>query len=242
VAAPGDGTTAGGRSPSSTLRGLKRRSPVLYWRLRNAASLLRWSADRLLGRGENEAYDAGFYDAHQAGDWAGLARTILEFAPATRVVDVGCGDGNLLSALREVDPVLELLGLEGSRSAVRRARQRQLRVEPCDLAARRSGWLELEAFRPELAISLEVGEHIPPWRAGSFVKLLAIAPQVVFSAATPLQGGVLHLNEQPAEYWIRRFEKQAMRLSPANAEFRSAVAQLPIAPWYRDNVMLFIRA
>jgi SAM-dependent methyltransferase len=227
---------------ADSLRNLKYRFPKTYWRARSAISLMQWAAGRLAGSRERRAYGEEFYAAHQEGDWMGLARAILSFAPARRIVDIGCGDGNLLVGLAAVDPAIQLLGLEGSPHAVARARSRNLDVRACDLSRRGAGTGEIESFGPELAISLEVAEHLPPWRASGFVKLLSHAPRVVFSAAAPLQGGTLHLNEQPPEYWIRRFRRYGMRLSPVDGEFRATVAALEIAPWYKNNVHLFERA
>ena len=71
----------------------------------------------------------------------------------------------------------------------------------------------------DLAISLEVGEHLPPACEETLVASLArIAPVVLFSAAVPQQGGNDHLNEQRPGYcptfsraWVRddRFRQTA---------------------------------
>jgi hypothetical protein len=51
--------------------------------------------------------------------------------------------------------------------------------------------------RFDLAMSVEVAEHLAPATADGFVTLLtALAPVVLFSAAIPGQGGVEHVNEQ----------------------------------------------
>jgi hypothetical protein len=58
--------------------------------------------------------------------------------------------------------------------------------------------LPLHAGRTfDLALSLELAEHLPPECAGVLVDSLArLAPAVVFSAAVPFQGGVGHVNER----------------------------------------------
>ncbi len=57
----------------------------------------------------------------------------------------------------------------------------------------------------ELALCLEVAEHIPEEFAEAFLKNLAsFSDRLVMSAAPPGQGGRHHVNEQPRRYWARK--------------------------------------
>jgi hypothetical protein len=40
----------------------------------------------------------------------------------------------------------------------------------------------------DLAVCLEVAEHIPAWHSGKLLTILAGAPRLIFSAAQPNQG------------------------------------------------------
>ena len=61
----------------------------------------------------------------------------------------------------------------------------------------------------DLAISIEVAEHLPPELGERLVDVCTKSAQlVVFSAAVPGQGGQGHVNEQPPEYWRDRFERR----------------------------------
>jgi hypothetical protein len=99
--------------------------------------------------------------------------------------------------------------------------------------------LELER-RFDLAISLEVAEHLPPECADAFVRtLVGLAPVVLFSAAVPGQGGTLHLNEQWPSYWAGKFEMQGYRcLDVLRDEFWG---NDEVAWWYQQNMLLFVR-
>jgi hypothetical protein len=92
----------------------------------------------------------------------------------------------------------------------------------------------------DLAICLEVAEHLRKQSATRLVADLAsLAPVVVFSAAVPGQGGLHHVNEQWPSYWAALF-----------AGHGYAVAD-PIRPviwdddsvewWYRQNVLVYSR-
>jgi hypothetical protein len=92
-----------------------------------------------------------------------------------------------------------------------------------------------------LAVSLETVEHLPPWHSGKLLRLVCVAPTVVFSAAQPGQGGTLHVNERPVEHWVRRFRRLGYALSADNDAFHAEVRALDLPPWYAANVNLFVR-
>jgi 2-polyprenyl-3-methyl-5-hydroxy-6-metoxy-1,4-benzoquinol methylase len=178
--------------------------PAVRYRMRNAIATARWVAieagHKLFTR--RESYNAAFWDAYGTGDWMGLAQTLLRYCPVQSIVDVGCGDGRLLEALGASRP-LHLSGLDGSRAALTRAEARGLPVSYSNLAV----WnrpavanLSRRIAGFDLAVSLETAEHLPFWCAGGFVRALAEAPAVIFSAAHPNQLGTLHMNEQPFSY------------------------------------------
>src|SRR4051794_37590040 len=116
------------------------------------------------------------------------------------VVDVGCGTGDWLRELSAVTDC-EILGLDGD-------------YVPSEYLAIPAGsFVATDISRPirldrrfDLAMSLEVAEHLPADRAAGFVQdLTLLAPAVLFSAAIPFQGGVEHVNEQPQSYWTKLF-------------------------------------
>lgn len=230
---------------SSPLRRLldrvKGRHPALYWRTRNAGALAAWYADRARPAA-GSPYDDRFWDGAEVGDWDGFARTLLHRFPVRSVLDVGCGGGRLLEALRSVDPTLRLKGVDASAPALQRARRRGLDVQPLDLVRLRAADVPSAAQALgdfDLVVCLEVAEHFPAWHAPKLLALLTRFPAIVFSAAHPLQGGVLHVNEQPPEYWIRRFAERGFPLSARDGDLRAAVAALDLPPWYAANVHAF---
>jgi len=66
---------------------------------------------------------------------------------------------------------------------------------------------------------------------------------VVFSAARPGQGGSDHVNEQPPEYWITRFEQNGFVCDHERTErWRAAWAKRGVRWWYCQNLLVFVRA
>ena len=92
----------------------------------------------------------------------------------------------------------------------------------------------------DLAISLEVAEHLPPEFAGRFVdSLTGLSDVILFSAAIPQQGGRNHFNEQWPDYWARLFQSRGYAVLDV---LRTRIWGDPDIPyWYRQNVLLFVR-
>jgi hypothetical protein len=90
----------------------------------------------------------------------------------------------------------------------------------------------------DLVQSLEVAEHLPETAADQFVdSLVRHGRLVLFSAATPGQGGENHINEQPWEYWREKFFKRDFELFDF---FRPRLtSNRAVYIWYRHNTFLF---
>jgi hypothetical protein len=63
--------------------------------------------------------------------------------------------------------------------------------------------------KSDLAICLEVAEHLSADRGQSLIEdLCALAHVVLFSAAVPRQGGTKHINERWQSYWAAQFRER----------------------------------
>jgi hypothetical protein len=134
-----------------------------------------------------------------------------EFPDARAWADVGAGTGAFAAEVKRSG--LDVEACEHGRPGRRRARRQGVDSKPFDLAkvppAQLSGPFDL-------AYCFEVAEHVPPGLGNQLVGFLAgLAPIVVFTAAPPGQGGIGHINEQPAPYWIERFEAEEKTFDPA---------------------------
>jgi SAM-dependent methyltransferase len=128
---------------------------------------------------------------------------VLRMFEPTSVIDIGCGVGTWLSVLRELG-VGRTVGVDGSY-----VDREQLLIDDGSFHSHDlSRPLRLEQGF-DMAMSLEVAEHISGSSANTFVESLTkLAPLVLFSAAIPHQGGDNHVNEQWPEYWIERFAQR----------------------------------
>jgi len=148
------------------------------------------------------------------------------------VCDVGCGRGIWLSVFKE-HGVTEVLGMDGDYV------DREL-LEIDD-----ESFLEVDleqgvpaAGRFDLAVSLEVAEHLPDSAAEGFVDgLVALAPAVLFSAAVPGQGGTRHVNERWPDYWRAFFARHDY--VPVDCIRPLIWERSDVRVWYRQNTILF---
>jgi SAM-dependent methyltransferase len=167
-----------------------------------------------------------------------IAATIVrEFHPHS-VVDVGCGTGALLAALR--DRGCQVFGLEYSRAALRYCQRRQLDVERFDIE--RGAFKRGRSF--DVVSSMEVAEHLPASVADRYVDILtSLASVAVFTAAPPGQGGADHVNEQLPAYWIEKFRARGFEhLGDTSQKWREEWRSGGmVQAWYYDNLMLFQR-
>jgi SAM-dependent methyltransferase len=159
---------------------------------------------------------------------------VMDLIRPKRVVDVGCGWGTWLAAFRDYGAE-EILGIDGDHVDPERLEIAQREFLACDL----SRPLALDRHF-DLAVCLEVAEHLPAESADTLVGLLtSLAPVVLFSAAVPSQGGTNHVNEQWPDYWAARFEDRGYTLCDC---IRDRIWDSPdVECWYAQNILLFSR-
>ena len=182
-----------------------------------------------------ELYSNSFYETFR-GQVRDSAREVvplvMDLLHPRRVVDIGCGTGTWLAAFAE-HGATEITGVDGDYV------DRLLLDIPSDrfVAADLSQAIPL-AGNYDLAVCLEVAEHLPERRAGLLVKeLTSLAPAVLFSAAIPQQGGLNHVNEQWPEDWAAHFQDHGFVAVDC---LRRTIWQNPKVAWfYTQNILVF---
>jgi len=91
----------------------------------------------------------------------------------------------------------------------------------------------------DLAVCLEVAEHLPEEYADVLVQSLSDASDtILFGAAIPYQTGHGHVNCQWPSYWAEKFHQHGYAVD----DFRYKYWTDPrIEPWYIQNTLLYIR-
>ena len=183
-------------------------------------------------------YDEQYYDSEGLVASLESARVVVPIVMSllapTSVVDVGCGLGAWLQAFRE-NGVEQIVGIDGDH------------IDPSRLLIPKECFRAVDVTKPfkiggpfDLAVSLEVAEHLPKRFARRFVqRLVALAPYVLFSAAIPYQGGVHHVNEQWPEFWSDLFAESGFKAFDVIRKL--TWKNRDVAYWYRQNMFLFAR-
>jgi len=208
-----------------------------------AGSGKNWTLDWPIPPGESSLmrkpahtpYDDAFFNNQEQGS-AQSARVIVPIVVRLlnpkSVIDIGCGRGTWLFAFQE-NGVKTIKGLDGQWVDTSRMLVDPACFTPTDLS------------RPfqitgsyDLAVCLEVGEHIPQRHSRQLVHALtAASPIILWSAALPGQGGVNHINEQWPSYWQSLFaERGYRRLDPIR---RLVWQDERVAWWYRQNILVY---
>jgi SAM-dependent methyltransferase len=185
----------------------------------------------------NPEYFRDVIENHSGAAARAMAESIVrDLAPAS-VIDIGCGTGNLLEALRERG--CEVFGMEYAVAALEACKRRKIPVRRVNLE---SNPITLER-RYDVVCSIEVAEHLPERCADRYVDLLARAGEtLVFTAAPPGQGGTDHVNEQPPSYWISRLEQHGLfHDATLSAAWREEWEKAGVQWWFWRNIMVFRR-
>jgi len=181
------------------------------------------------------AYDGAFF-VHVANDSLRNAQIVvplvMELVRPKSVLDIGCGPGAWLKTFKE-NGVSVVCGIDGGY------------VERSTLLIDDRHFVAADLARPikidreyDLAVCIEVAEHLPAMNARNLIEqLTTCAPVVLFSAAIPGQGGVNHVNEQWPRYWRERFAERGWVMLDL---IRPRIRSDPRIAWYiRQNIVLF---
>lgn len=195
------------------------------------ASILRQEADKAMRRPYSESFFRVNAESRQSAET--VVPLILELVNARSVVDVGCSIGTWLSVFR-AHGVSDVLGIDGD--YVPRA-QLEIPAEQFH-AADLARPLQI-GRRFDLAVSLEVAEHLPPSASEVFVaSLVDLADLVLFSAAIPRQRGSGHVNERWQSWWAGRFAEHGFL--PVDCVRRRIWSDPKVEWWYAQNVILYV--
>ncbi|MBD2568620.1 class I SAM-dependent methyltransferase [Anabaena lutea] len=170
-------------------------------------------------------------------DYQALALYIVEIYDPKTLVEFGCGPGHLSRELAKLG--VQVTSVDG--------------YSQPDFAGLPVEFYPLNLNDPiaianffhdkhfDLAVSLEVAEHLQPESSPILVNWLTkVAPVVVFSAAVPSQGGHGHINLHSRDYWHNLFTQSNFVISDRIRE--KLRTHSTVAPWYRYNVLDYVHA
>jgi 2-polyprenyl-3-methyl-5-hydroxy-6-metoxy-1,4-benzoquinol methylase len=187
----------------------------------------------------NDLYRRGWYETKEIsynqieceeGPFAKrLADWISCFLEPSTVLDVGCGPGTYVRALREMG--VDAMGIDTDKRVAGQEHLLQQSLFDTRLQA-------------ELVLCLEVAEHIDEDKADDVVKSIVDTMEtggmLIWSAAHPGQGGTGHINCQPKAYWDFRFKEAGLeRDENMEARLLDYIKAGYHMGWFFQNAMLY---
>ena len=158
-----------------------------------------------------------------------------------RAMDVGCGSGAWLNELLEKSnakvtgfDLPESIEINRKRLGAHTGKRLSLQIIDFEKAS------SLPNLDSDLGICLEVLEHLSPVTGIRIVDWLSQnCNLVIFSAATPGQGGTGHINEQPHSFWLEKFEHNGFMIFDC---FRPTLqSDKNCARYYSLNAFLLVK-
>lgn len=159
---------------------------------------------------------------------------LIKILKPKSIVDLGCGIGIWLREF-EKQGVKDIFGIDGPWL------KKEMLIIP------KNKFINLDINKKislnrkfDLAISLEVAEHLLPSSAKNIVSSLTeLSDVVLFSAAVPFQGGVNHFNEQYQSYWAEKFKRRGY--IPLDCIRRKFWNNKKILPHYLQNCFIYVK-
>lgn len=175
-------------------------------------------------------YDKEFYERNYKFQKALADELAFEIASKYNpgsIVDFGCGCGHFANRIALYSGG-EAFGFNGDIPD-----NAEIEIKEADLSK-----CFMIAPKKDLVISLEVAEHIAEENADTFIDNLTLSgDRILFSAATPGQGGIGHCNEQPHSYWTEKFLTRGYKCIDIIRPLLKDKKEVPF--WYRNNIFLY---
>lgn len=158
---------------------------------------------------------------------------IINLLKPKSVVDLGCGIAPWLKACVDLG-VSDVLGIEGE----------YVKELKTYIPIENYKFFNLEKRLTinrhfDLALSLEVGEHLSKDASQNLVdSLCGLSDIILFSAAIIGQEGTMHINEQFPEYWAKLFKLN--NYLPVDYIRPLIWDDSKVEVWYKQNILIYV--
>ncbi len=159
---------------------------------------------------------------------------LFKYYKPDSVIDIGCGIGTWLKAMLEFN-ISNIHGVDCNKVSEKYLLVSRKYIEIDNLETH----VNYSNKKYDLAISVEVAEHLDNSSSENFIKMLtSYSNVIIFSAGIPHQSGDNHINCQPPEFWYRIFSS----LGYVCFDFRHELMNMweSVTPPYAQNLLLYV--
>lgn len=172
-------------------------------------------------------------------DYGSIADVIINEYQPKRIIDFGCGTGALAKAFASRGVQVQAIDgySEPDFSAYDTIRFKKVDLNNINTTA---DFLKQFDTKFDLAISIEVAEHLNPAVSSSFIEwMTSMADVIVFSAAVPGQDGDGHINCRSRSDWYQ-FIKQC-NFTIADTIRQHFTSNPNLGLWHKFNIVDYVK-
>ena len=175
-------------------------------------------------------------DIHNLAAAQEIVPYIISIINPQSVIDIGCGLGSWLHIFQE-NGIRDVLGIDGENID-----EELLYIDKKLILVKNLEKPFYIGKKFDLALSLEVAEHLSETSAEQFITCLtSLSDIIVFSAAIPGQiGNQNHINEQWPSYWFEKFANHGYTYADIFRERYWENAK--VEWWYKQNMFLVFKS
>ncbi len=184
-------------------------------------------------------YNKQYFNSSIFGcDYLPIAEAILKQYGPKSIIEFGCGNGDLSKALANADIAVTAIDGYATPDFSGYDNITFYKIDLSDPIAL-GNFLATQNQKFDVAICMEVAEHLDPDVSKALIDSLTCAADVViFSAAVPGQDGEGHINCRSRSYWHVQFEKNNFLLKDS---IRSQIRNNEkVGRWYALNTVDYI--
>jgi len=150
------------------------------------------------------------------------------------MIDIGCGPGDMVMIAS--DRGIHAVGVDGDFTLKNTWKARDLQITLHDFT---QGKPDID-FNFDLGWSVEFLEHVEEQYLDNFMSIFAQCKYVVCTAAPPGHPGHHHVNCQPKEYWIEKFDGYGFEY---DEEVTETIKENSVMrkPFMQRNGMFYVR-
>lgn len=166
-----------------------------------------------------------------------LWRWIHETHEVETVLDIGCGDGTAIDAMRDMG--MEVVGVDGVEQNRPDILTHDFTIGPMDEYDSKL----LRCSQPDMVWSCEFVEHVEERFVRNFLPAFALGNLLLMTHGEPGQPGHHHVNNQTSSYWVGAMAASGFYLHPELTSRTRELAALNDNPWnhYRRSGLAFRR-
>lgn len=185
-------------------------------------------------------YHSGYFSSSIFDyDYAAIAETIIKEYQPKRIIDFGCGTGDLAKAFASRGVTVEAIDGYSTPDFSGYSNLRFTKVDLNNITATQTFLNQLET-KFDLAISIEVAEHLNPDVSSSFIEwMTSMADVIVFSAAVPSQDGDGHINCRSRSDWYQFIKQHNFVIADTLRQYFTSNSRLGL--WHKLNIVDYVQ-